>query len=488
MTRERKLGKSLFFSALTSGSNLFLFGLSILAARYLGDAAYGRFSYALDFVTIFTYLAGASMCMMGTVKVARDRTQVNRFFGNLLTLQALLAVVTVGIIFVLIRRFQASPEAAETRLAVYILCAAMVGRAFKSSFRQLFKTFERFDLESLSMALGQGALFAVGWWMLGFHYGLIPFVIAFATVRVLDVMLTFLLIRRSVAPLAPRFDLEFWPTLVRGGLLFAAIMVLDDVSFRIDTVFLGSFKVPYAAIGWYKAAYKIPEGLAEIHAIVSLTLLPSLSVAFTQSRQEVVGLYRCGVKLLLLAGLPLVAFVSLEAEPLMRLVFGAQFLPAAGVLRVLVFVVPLLFMTGISSVVLMGVDRVGVTFWRSMLAAGINVLLNVILIPRLGIMGAAIATVVTELVAATLVTSYLFNHGYGFAWSGLVGRLALATLALTAVTALLRPLPLLLVMPLAAATYVGALVLLRLWGEQERQMFMGAVGVLGRRETAASQA
>ena len=83
--------------------------------------------------------------------------------------------------------------------------------------------------------------------------------------RVLDVLFTYVLIRRNVAPLRPRFDLEFWPALVRGGLLFAAIMVLDDISFRIDTVFLGLWRISYAEIGWYKAAYKIPEGLAEIH-------------------------------------------------------------------------------------------------------------------------------------------------------------------------------------------------------------------------------
>jgi O-antigen/teichoic acid export membrane protein len=409
---------------------------------------------------------------------------VNRFFGNLLTLQVLLALVTVALIALLIRRFQ--PDA-ETRLAVYILSVATVGRAFKSSFRQLFKTFERFDLESLSMALGQGALFGVGWWMLGFHYGLIPFVISFAAVRVLDVLFTFLLIRRSVAPLRPSFDVDFWPTLMRGGLLFAAIMVLDDISFRIDTVFLGHW-VSYAQIGWYKAAYKIPEGLAEIHAIVSLTLLPSLAVAFTQSRQDVVDLYRCGVKLLLLAGLPLVAFVWLEAEPIVRMAFGTQFMPSAEVLRVLILVVPLLFLTGISSVVLMGIDKVEVTFWRSVLAAGVNVLLNLLLIPRMGIMGAAISTVLTELAAAFMVTSYLFAIGYGFAWGGLLARLGVATLGVAVTTYALRSASPLLALLAAAAVYVGLLGLLQVWGEQERQMFLGALGVLNRQKIARSSA
>ena len=211
-------------------------------------------------------------------------------------------------------------------------------------------------------------------------------------------------------------------------------------------------------------------------------------MAFTQSRQDVIDLYRCGVKLLLLAGLPIVAFVWLEAEPLMRVAFGSQFVPAASVLHMLILVVPLLFMTGISSVVLMGVDKVGVTFWRSILAAAFNVLLNLVLIPRYGIMGAAVSTVLTELLAATLVTAYLFAHGYAFPWSGLVARISLASLALAGVTAVLRPLSLALVLPAAAVTYVMALVLLRLWGEQEKQMFAGALGVLGRREVAGSQA
>ena len=50
----------------------------------------------------------------------------------------------------------------ETRLAVYLLTIVMVCRAYKSSLRMVFKAFERFDLESLSMTLGQGALLLVG--------------------------------------------------------------------------------------------------------------------------------------------------------------------------------------------------------------------------------------------------------------------------------------------------------------------------------------
>src|SRR5688500_11373130 len=110
MSSDTKLGKNLFFAALASGSNLFLFGLTVLAARYLGDAAYGRFSYALDFVTMFTYLAGASMCMIGTINVARDRAKVNQYFGNLLTLQALMAVGTVLLIVAIVEVVRTAPE------------------------------------------------------------------------------------------------------------------------------------------------------------------------------------------------------------------------------------------------------------------------------------------------------------------------------------------------------------------------------------------
>jgi O-antigen/teichoic acid export membrane protein len=304
---------------------------------------------------------------------------------------------------------------------------------------------------------------------------------------VLDLAVSFFLIRRKIGPLTPRFDLAVWPTLVRGGLMYVATLVLNDIAFRLDTVFLG-FWTADAQIGWYKAAYKIPEGLTEIHAVVAMTLLPALSVAHGQSREEVVQLYRRGAKLLVLAAAPLVAFVWLRADSVVQLAFGSEYREAAPVLQVLMLSLPGIFLTWLSCSVLWAIERPGAPLARSAVAVAINVVLNTLLIPRMGIMGAAIATAVTEGAAAALVVGYLFSHGYGFLWAGDLAKVLAATLAMVGVTLLTAGTSLLLAFPLAFAVYFVVLYGVRIWDEQERQMFMGVVGLFQRQRVAGSKA
>jgi O-antigen/teichoic acid export membrane protein len=350
-----------------------------------------------------------------------------------------------------------------------------------------FKAFERFDLESLTMIVGQGALLVVGFAVLQAGYGLIGFAAVFAAVRLADLAATFALLRRRVAPVGLRLDIGFWPTLLRGGLMFGAIALLNDMAFRIDTVLLG-FWASDAQIGWYKAAYKIPEGMTEIPVIVAWTLLPALSVAHTRSREEVVDLFRRGAKMVMLAGLPLAAFIALRAEDVVQIAFGASFAQAVPVLRVLMLSVPAMFLTWVASSVLMSIDHARVTLYRSAVALSLNVVLNLILIPRIGIMGAAVATVATELAAAVLVTSYLFANGYGFGWSRLMAKAGVATIALVAVALLLRQASLLATAPLAFAAYAATLHVFRVWDAEERQMLMGVIGVFRRQKVAGSEA
>jgi O-antigen/teichoic acid export membrane protein len=84
--------------------------------------------------------------------------------------------------------------------------------------------------------------------------------------------------------------------------------------------------------------------------------------------------------------------------------------------------------------------------------------LNVLLIPRYGMVGAGIATVATEAVRLVIALVYVRTHGFQLRNLTLFGRVSLAGVAMTALLLVSRPAGLWIGLPLGAAAYLAALV------------------------------
>src|SRR5882672_9191994 len=93
----RRLARNTVFSAVGEGSNLLLFLLGFLAARYLAPSAFGVYSAAFAFVGLFRILPDFGMSYASTLAISRDRSQAQRLLGSLLGFQALLSVVTIAL-------------------------------------------------------------------------------------------------------------------------------------------------------------------------------------------------------------------------------------------------------------------------------------------------------------------------------------------------------------------------------------------------------
>jgi O-antigen/teichoic acid export membrane protein len=149
------------------------------------------------------------------------------------------------------------------------------------------------------------------------------------------------------------------------------------------------------------------------------------------------------------------------------LLFTSAYLPAAPVLRIVIWVVPLMFASdflGYLAVIRGQELRVA----RSVaISTGLNVGLNLLLVPQFGLIAAAAMTVATELV---LVGQYLWLLRAELADLDLgraVGRPLLAALAMGALALALHNLPIVAVGALGKLVYVGLLLALGVAGPDE---------------------
>jgi len=180
--------------------------------------------------------------------------------------------------------------------------------------------------------------------------------------------------------------------LAREGLSFVGLAMAAQVMFRSDTFLLAAFGVARADIGRYGVASAPVWGLFALAQLVSLALYPTLARAAASgslrlSRVLALAVVGAGLGLALAAGLQIVR------SPLVRLVFGPDYLPAVPLLGLLSWALP-----GACTGMLLGgaIAACGRQAWSLTLRAAqvaLAVAGNIVAIPRWGAAGAAAVAV-----------------------------------------------------------------------------------------------
>jgi O-antigen/teichoic acid export membrane protein len=155
--------------------------------------------------------------------------------------------------------------------------------------------------------------------------------------------------------------------------------------------------------GLYAAAYRTYEGMSYLPSIIAAVLTPRLSTLFVGHRAEhrrvaLLGL-AASVGLAIVVG----AAAYVLATPLLARLFGAQFAPAASPFRILCLGLPLVFAIWVLHAIIISVNRESLLVKTALVGLAVNVGLNLYVIPRMGADGAALATVVGELVSMSIL-------------------------------------------------------------------------------------
>jgi O-antigen/teichoic acid export membrane protein len=151
-----------------------------------------------------------------------------------------------------------------------------------------------------------------------------------------------------------------------------------------------------AETGWYAAAYRVYEGLTYAPAVLSAVLTPRFSYLFVHDRAALRTQFARALGAAAGLGILLGAAALWLAGPIMSLLFGASYGPSVVPLRVLSGGALFVFSTWILHAAAIATNLDRRLLVTTAVGLGSNVALNLLLIPRWGIAGAAWATVLAE--------------------------------------------------------------------------------------------
>ena len=367
-------------------ARLIALAATALLARRLGPEAFGIIGFATAITGYFTLAVNSGLNEVGGREVARDPTRASLVYAGVLTIRLALAaaalLVLAGVSVLL-------PLEPQVRLVVLLSGLSFVSLAFDPSW--VYRGLER-PTGALGQVLAQ-LLYVAGVATLVHDPG-----------DVIHVPLA-QFAGEALAALTFGLPLLAWPwpaaawslgrrLLASAGFVTAG-RVLRLLILTFGVVMLG-FTVAASELGLYTAAYRVCFLLMAIAGAVQFAYLPSFTRAAAEGPHAVRAQLSDALRTSLLIGAPLVGGSIAIAAPLLGLLFGRAFEPGAPAFVLLLVSIGCFFVHSVMSNAYLVLHRTGLQAGVYGVAATLNVVANLLAIPRYGIVGAAAATALAE--------------------------------------------------------------------------------------------
>ncbi len=386
------------FLALGAGeasARLLGFAATIVMARALGPSGYGLVGLAMAVTLYLNRISDLGFDLgLGVREVAADAGFLAAALPTVIAARLLVAGVLILLVFALGTLLLPAPD--QTVIAVQALTLLAVGTGARWALVGL----DRPRAAAVAMIAGQ-ALMALLVLALVRGPGDVAVVPAAQVAGdLLAAVLFVMALPAALRRLPVRLELaRLRPLLPRASWLVVSAL-LGIVIYNADFLFLRGFH-GNSAVGWYAAGYTLVTFFLNLGQAYNLSLLPALT-RLRDDRGAALQLYQKSMAEVFALTLPLALGGSLLAVPLIRLCYGPGYAETAVPFAILIWTLPLCFLRDVPVMGLLAGGEEGQVFRLTLLAAILNFVLNVGLIPRFGMLGAAGATLLTEAARALL--------------------------------------------------------------------------------------
>jgi len=388
---------------ITSAAGMILF---IFIARFLGDVEFGKFSFAQSFTGILVIFADVGLSSFTIREVARDRELASKYLGNVALIKLLLSGITFTLIILIINLMD-YPK--DTTFIVYLFGISTILNSFSMFFRSIFKAFERMEYEAYLNITRSAIKTSTGLLLIFYGYGLIEVVYVFVFAEIINLFLSlFVTVKRFAKPTV-EIDFKLWRHLISGALPFCMTLVVGMLYLRIDVVMLSVMKGD-AAVGWYNAACTIVYGLVFIPNILSSAVFPVMSRLFTSSTDALKVMIEKFAKYSFITALPILIILIVLADEFITIIYGNEFINSIITLQILSVYLSMRFVNHATGFTLSSTNKEHLRAFSAAIAAGSNIILNLFLIPKYSYVGAAVATVLTEVVLFSFYYYFTAKH------------------------------------------------------------------------------
>lgn len=400
--KQTILKNTAWLSVGTVANKLLALALLIYAARILGAQGYGQFTFALAFVSLLMIFSNLGLSPIITREFAREKENRDEFY-SLVSLKILLTfgtfILITGISLFLI-------EAAEIRslillLGLFFLMNSLIGIAYA-----FFHAWQKMEYEAWFEMIQMVFMVGLGIFVLSQFPSPQNLSYAYIVAAAISLVAALVFFHRKIFALRLKWDTAVWKKYLKMSWPLALIGLFGMVYTSIDSVMLGYWNM-FEEAGWYNAAQKIVlAGLVPM-GLIGASFYPALSKFSKESKEKLQRVWDYELEIMIGLAVPLVVGGIVLAPSIISSFYPLGFTPSILAFQILIASAGLIFLYRPFYDAMIVLNHERKIFWITMAGAAINVVLNLILIPKYSLYGAASATVVTYLLVLLLIVAFM---------------------------------------------------------------------------------
>ena len=391
---KQTLLKNAFWLALAEFfSNGIYFLVFIWLARYLGPQTYGKWSFALSFVSFFAVFVDFGFTMLIIRELARDKTKSSEYIGNILTMKLILGLAVTALAALAIRLL--SRDSMVINL-VYFLSLYIVINNFAALFQAIFRANEKMEYEAVCRIAQSLCLLVLSAFFILNKSSVLFISSAFLIASFIGASFSLFFLKAYLLRPSFKADFKIWKEIAKKAWPFLFSGIFYMIYFVMGSVMLGIFS-NMEEVGYYNAAYNLFLAVFIVPSVVTMSFFPKISYFYEKNKTELQKIFFNYRLVMVAIGFLLSIGLFLSANFLLIKIYSLDYSASVALLKVLSFIILVKSLSYVYNWFLSGSNEQKKVLVASGLASILNIILNYFLIIRYNAMGAIIATAITEL-------------------------------------------------------------------------------------------
>ena len=410
--------------------------LPIYVARFVGSNAWGSFNTAQSFTLIAISLGYWGFLQYLPREIVRNQEGIEDYLSSALQIVAAVSIVITLLSLIIVRLLNYPPEL-ERLIQIGLLTTVLLG-AETIVCESVISALERMEWIAAVRLPATLLRTGIGVWLLANGYGIEVLFLLLGGYYLVAIIAYLLLLLRSGVRLMWGAGRQSMLTLARGAIPFVLIVAAGESFKQIDRIFISKLRnVDEVAI--YATGVLLIQVVQMVAPNVMTALFPGLSRAYTQSAERFTEITQHLFKWLLLAMFPLVLTLIALTPFLIVLIFSDRYTASIPIMQLAALSLLPVLATRLLFRVILASNNEQMALPVAIARSVATVLLNLLLIPTLGIVGSAVALIATELVGLILNYSFVTTRILPLPFKTLLLLPLMAMLAGGAIYLLLLP-------------------------------------------------
>ena len=381
--------------------------LSMLTARYLEPEKYGVLNYAISIALFVTPVAQLGLNYTLVSELVIDPDHEGEIMGT-----AMLSSMVSGALCILgiaVFAFTTSAGEPET-IAVCILYSLLLLAQGAELIQYWFQAKLLSKYSALWTMIAYIVMCAYQGYCILSHRNVLWFALA-KGIEYSLISVLLIVIYRRLGGKRLSFSWKRIRQMLRKSQFFMLSFLMVMLISQADRVMI-KWMIGNAAMGYYSAAVTC----ANLTEFVFIAIIDSFRPVILEGRQQGTAQYENGMSLLyfivIFMALAQSAVITPLAKYIVRILYGAAYLPAVPALQIIIWYTAFSYIGMVRNVWILAQNKERYLWFINLCGAAVNILMNSFLIPRLGIAGASLASLITQ-IFVNVIIGFLFPPIHG---------------------------------------------------------------------------